>query len=131
MTIQLGIIAMLWLAALTYLGGPRLYGWVHRLFPGCQDWLLTQLPWRLKRLHRDFSAMLAVLLDSEVPEAEAVSLAAESTANLAIIRRARRVRALLQEGVKLPEALRVLMVRRNCTGASPTPCAAVAASSAP
>ncbi len=106
--IQLSLIAVLWLAALTYLGGPRLHGWIHRVFPGGQDWLLTQLPWRCKRLHRDFSAMLAVLLDGEVPEAEAISLAAQSTANLAIIRRAERVRALLQEGVKLPEALRVL-----------------------
>ena len=52
--------------------------------------------------------MLAVLLDAEVPEAEAVSLAAQSTANLAIIRRAQKVRALLQEGVKLPEAMRAL-----------------------
>jgi type II secretory pathway component PulF len=67
-----------------------------------------RLPWRRKRLQRDFSAMLAVLLDAEVPETEAVNFAAQSTANLAIIRRAERVRALLQEGVKLPEALRVL-----------------------
>jgi type II secretory pathway component PulF len=108
MIVQLGIIAVLWVIALAYLGGPRLYGWIHRVFPGCQDWLLTKLPWRCKRLHRDFSAMLAVLLDGGVPEAEAVELAGQSTANLAIIRRAQRVRALLQEGVKLPEALRVL-----------------------
>ena len=52
--------------------------------------------------------MLAVLLDAEVPEAEAVTLAAQSTANLAIIGRARKVLALLQEGVKLPEALGAL-----------------------
>jgi type II secretory pathway component PulF len=108
MVIQLGIIAVIWLTALAYIGGPRLYGWIHQVLPGPQDWLLTRLPWRRERLQRDFSAMLAVLLDAEVPEAEAVSLAAQSTANLAIIRRAQRVRALLQEGVKLPEALRVL-----------------------
>jgi type II secretory pathway component PulF len=108
MAIQLGIIAIIWLAALAYVGGPRLYGWLHHVLPGLQDWLLTRLPWRRERLQRDFSAMLAVLLDAEVPEAEAVSLAAQSTANLAIIGRAQRVRKLLQEGVKLPEALRVL-----------------------
>jgi type II secretory pathway component PulF len=85
-----------------------LHGWIHRVLPGPQDWLLTRLPWRRNRLQRDFSAMLAVLLDAEVPEGEAVSLAAQSTANLAIIHRAQRVRALLQEGVKLPEALRAL-----------------------
>jgi type II secretory pathway component PulF len=70
--------------------------------------MVVRLPWRRKRLQRDFSAMLAVLLDAEVPETEAVSLAAQSTDNLAIIRRAERVRALLQEGVKLPEAIRAL-----------------------
>jgi type II secretory pathway component PulF len=70
--------------------------------------MVVRLPWRRKRLQRDFSAMLAVLLDAEVSETEAVSLAAQSTDNLAIIRRAERVRALLQEGVKLPEAIRAL-----------------------
>jgi len=108
MLLQLGIIGFIWLAALAYVGGPRLSGWIHRMLPGPQDWLLTRLPWRRERLQRDFSAMLAVLLDAEVPEAEAVSLAAQSTANLAIIRRAQRVRALMQEGVKLPDALRAL-----------------------
>jgi len=108
MVIQLGVIGVIWLATLAYIGGPRLYGWIHKVSPGSQDWLLTRLPWRRERLQRDFSAMLAVLLDAEVPEAEAVSLAAQSTANLAIIRRAQRVQVLMREGIKLPEALRVL-----------------------
>jgi type II secretory pathway component PulF len=106
--IQFVIVGIIWLATLAYVGGPRLHGWLDRAFPGAQDWIALRLPWRRKRLQRDFSAMLAVLLDAEVPETEAVSLAAQSTANLAIIRRAERVRALLQEGVKLPEAIRVL-----------------------
>jgi type II secretory pathway component PulF len=106
--IQFVIVGIIWLATLAYVGGPRLHGWLNRAFPGAQDWMAFRLPWRRKRLQRDFSAMLAVLLDADVPEAEAVSLAAQSTANLAIIRRAQRVRALMQEGVKLPEALRVL-----------------------
>ena len=108
MVIQLCLVGFIWLATLAYLGGPRLYGWVHHVLPGFQDWLLARLPWRRKRLQRDFSAMLAVLLDAEVPEAEAVDLAAQSTANLAMIGRARKVRALLQKGVKLPEALGAL-----------------------
>jgi type II secretory pathway component PulF len=108
MVIQLCIIGFIWLLTIGYLGGPRLHGWIHHVLPGLQDWLLTRLPWRRNRLQRDFSAMLAVLLDAEVPEAEAVSLAAQSTANLAIIHRAQRVRALLKEGVKLPEALRAV-----------------------
>ena len=108
MVIQLCIVGFIWLATVAYLGGPRLHGWAHRLLPGLQDWLLARLPWRRKRLHRDFSAMLAVLLDAEVPEAEAVALAAQSTAHLAIIGRTQRVRTLLQSGVKLPEAVGAL-----------------------
>jgi type II secretory pathway component PulF len=106
--IQFGIVGIIWLATLAYVGGPRLHSWLHRAFPGAQDWMVFRLPWRRKRLQRDFSAMLAVLLDAEVPETEAVSLAAQSTDNLAIVRRAQKVRALLQEGVKLPEAMRAL-----------------------
>ncbi|MGO8929014.1 MAG: type II secretion system F family protein [Limisphaerales bacterium] len=106
--IQVGIVGIIWLATLAYVGGPRLHSWLNRAFPGAQDWMLCRVPWRHKRLQRDFSAMLAVLLDAEVPETEAVSLAAQSTANVAIIRRAQKVRALLQEGVKLPEAIRAL-----------------------
>ena len=106
--IQIGIVGIIWLAALAYVGGPRLHGWLHRSFPAGQDWLLLRLPWRHKRLQRDFSAMLAVLLDAEVPEAEAVQLAAQSTANLAICHRAEKVRTLLQQGVRLPEAIRAV-----------------------
>ena len=106
--IQIGIVAIIWLAVLAYLGGPRLYGWLHRALPGLQDWIICRLPWRQKRMQRDFSAMLAVLLDAEVPEAEAVSLAAQSTGNLIIARRAGKVRGLLTDGVKLPEAIRVM-----------------------
>jgi type II secretory pathway component PulF len=106
--IQLGLMAILWLAVLAYLGGPRLHDWLHRAIPGLQDWIMCRLPWRRKRLQRDFSAMLALLLDSEVPEAEAVSVAAESTGNVIMARRAGKVRGLLTEGVKLPEAIRVM-----------------------
>jgi type II secretory pathway component PulF len=59
-------------------------------------------------LQRDFSAMLAVLLDAETPETEAVTLAAEATANRVWIRRAAKVRALLSRGVKLSEAISAL-----------------------
>jgi type IV pilus assembly protein PilC len=108
LTIQASVVGVIWLAALAYVGGPRLHGWIHRLFPATQDWLLTLLPWRRNRLHRDFSAMLAVLLDADFPETEAVTLAAKSTANLSLIRRAQQVCARLQQGVKLPEAIRAL-----------------------
>ena len=50
--------------------------------------------------------MLAVLLDGGVPEAEAVRLAGESTANEICRRRAARVIAALQDGAKLDDAVR-------------------------
>lgn len=105
---QAGMLCFLWLFVLAYLGGPRLQGWFRRLAPGFSDWLRCRLPWRRKRLQRDFSAMLAVLLDAEVPEREAVTLAAQATANLEMAGRATRLCRLLGEGVKLPEAVRVM-----------------------
>jgi type II secretory pathway component PulF len=52
--------------------------------------------------------MLAVLLDAHVPEAEAVALAGESSANAIIRRRAEKIRAQLTQGVKLPDAIRAI-----------------------
>jgi len=107
-SIQVAIAAVLWLLTLGYIGGPRLRQWLHWLLPGAQDWLLSLLPWRRKRLQRDFSAMLAVLLDAEVPEVEAITLAAQSTANVTVLHRAQEVRRRLEAGLKLPNALRAL-----------------------
>jgi type II secretory pathway component PulF len=70
------------------------------------DWIIWRIPWKQKKLLRTFSAMLAVLLDGGVPEAEAVRLAGESTANEVCRRRARRVIAALEKGEKLDEAVR-------------------------
>ncbi len=106
--IQGAVMGLLWLAIFGYVGGPRLHAWLHRLLPRVTDGILGRLPWRRKRLQRDFSAMLAVLLDASVPEADAVTLAAETTANSIFIRRAANVRKLLHDGLKLPDALRVM-----------------------
>ena len=106
--IQIALVCLIWLLAVAYIGGPRLRGWFRLLAPWLVDALFYRLPWRKKRLQRDFSAMLAVLIDAEVPEAEAVLLAAETTANRALLRRAGKVRDRLKEGVKLPEAIRAI-----------------------
>src|SRR6266478_3379722 len=84
--------------------GPPLLPWLARWRPET-DRLRFWLPWRRKRMRRDFSAMLALLLDSEVPEEKALSLAAASTANLVFIDRARRVIEDLRGGAKLTEAV--------------------------
>jgi type II secretory pathway component PulF len=95
-----------YLGAIVYLGGPRLLSWIGAgLLLTRLDGFLYRIPWRRKRIQRDFAAMLGVLLDAGVKEDRAVTLAAESTANQAFIRRADRVVAALGQGTKLPEAL--------------------------
>ena len=111
--IALQIILMLfvWLLTVLYIGGPRLHGWVARLWPGADvliDWLFYCLPWRRKRLQRDFSAMLAASLEAAVPETEALRLAGQSTANQVLSRRAQKAALLLSQGVPLSQAVRAL-----------------------
>lgn len=106
--IQVACLCLVWLAMFAYIGGPRLQRWIQYVLPGVPDWASWQFPWRRKRLHRDFSAMLSILLDANVPEVEAVALAGEATNNRMFRRRADRARSLLVKGVKLPEAIHVL-----------------------
>ncbi|HXI82853.1 MAG TPA: type II secretion system F family protein [Verrucomicrobiae bacterium] len=73
----------------------------------CDQWLF-RLPWRRKRMQRDFSAILAILLDTGVPESEAVRLAARSTANYVFVTRSQRVIEHLQGGEKLTGAIRAV-----------------------
>jgi type II secretory pathway component PulF len=94
--IQIILLILLWLAALVHVRGPRMAAWV----PGC-----FRLPWRHKRLQRDFSTMLAILLDSGIPEPEAVTLAADCTANNVFRRRAARAVDGLKQGLKLDRAV--------------------------
>ena len=104
--IQIAILFLVWIALVAYVSGPRLQGWLDRTAPGLANFVQFCLPWRRKRLQRDFSAMLALLLDSGVSEGEAVTLAAASTANSALERRADKARAQLEGGVPLPHAIR-------------------------
>jgi len=106
--VQVAALFLVWLALAAYVGGPRLHDWVHDQIPGLGDRLLCFLPWRLKRLQRDFSAMLAVLLDAEVPEVEAVTLAADCTGNATFRKRALKTGRMLAEGTRLPEAIRAM-----------------------
>jgi type II secretory pathway component PulF len=98
--LQAFVLFLIWLATFAYIGGPRIAAW----FPFL-DGLRYRLPWRRKRLQRDFSTMLAILLDSGVPEAEAVSLAGDCTANGAFRRRAALVIEKLKSGMLLTDAV--------------------------
>jgi type II secretory pathway component PulF len=66
------------------------------------------LPWRRKRMQRDFSTMLSLLLDAGVPEARALRLGAECAANAGFLARADRAGIDLQQGARLPDAARRL-----------------------
>jgi type II secretory pathway component PulF len=99
---------LLLLGAVFFLGGPRFPLWLQAGFYPVADWLAQRVPWRRNRLQRDFSSMLAILLDAEVPEDRALALAAESTANVIWIARAERVAWALRQGLPLTEAAQTL-----------------------
>ena len=102
--LQIAMILLIWILMVSYIGGPRFEGWLRHIFPKP----VFLWPWTRKRLYRDFSAMLAALLDGQVPESEAVKLAAEATASRFMIERAEKVRRLLEQGIKLQDAIQSL-----------------------
>lgn len=102
---QVCLFGVLLLAALLYVSGPRLTRWLQFGDATLVDRIAWQVPWKRKRMQRNFSAMLAVLLDGGVPEPDAVRLAGECAANAILRRLAARVRAALAQGVKLTEAV--------------------------
>lgn len=106
------VIALLWLLlyaveCLPHLA-PRWQARLGQRFWRLFQWLDFVLPWRRDRMRRDFSALLALLLDSGVPEARALSLAAAGTGNQYFIARANRVGRNLEKGWPLTEALRAV-----------------------
>jgi type II secretory pathway component PulF len=88
-----------------YIGGPGFVRWFQYRRVPVVDWITWHVPWKQKKLLRTFSAMLAVLLDGGVPEAEAIRLAGDCTANEICRRRVRRVTAALERGIKLDDAV--------------------------
>ena len=94
------------IVAAIYIGGPGFVRWFQFRKIPVVDWIGWRIPWKQKKLLRAFSAMLAVLLDGGVPEAEAIRLAGESTANEICRRRAQRVAVALGNGMKLDDAIR-------------------------
>jgi type II secretory pathway component PulF len=100
------ISVLLVIATLAYLGGPQFVRYFQMRGLPLVDWVAWHIRWKRKRLQRTFSAMLAVLLDGGVPEADAVRLAGNCTANEICRQRAARVAMALEQGAKLPEAVR-------------------------
>lgn len=108
----LGLAAMVFAAVLVpvilYLGGEGIWAILGRRGRQVMDWISLALPWIHRRLQRDFSRMLAILLDAGVPEGRAVLQAGECTGNAVMIRRAHRVKEALEAGEPLREAIRFL-----------------------
>jgi len=102
------LFTLLLFSAVLYIGGPRLVRWLQfKDFP-LVDGITWRVPWKRKRMQRNFSAILAVLLDGGVPEPEALRLAGDCAANEIVRRRAARVELSLAHGQSLPEAVAAL-----------------------
>ncbi len=102
------VLALTWASALFYLGGPRFLRWIEAGLPRFGDRVYVWIPWWRKRLQRDFSTVLAILLDAELPEERAVILASQCTDNVVFQKKAARVVEDLRNGTALPQAVRHL-----------------------
>jgi len=103
------------IAWLAFLFGTCLQGavawllkWVVPGWARLADAVGFRIPWLRQRMLRDFSALLALLLDAGIPEEKSVRLAADGTGNRTVVGRAERVLDDLKRGVKLTEAVRWL-----------------------
>jgi type II secretory pathway component PulF len=105
-TVQIVLAILICLGVVVYIGGPRLRRWVATIFPTACERLMYRVPWRRKRLRRDFAAMLAMLLDAGVPEATSIQLAAAATANRVFTQHGELAVRDLQSGQNLATALR-------------------------
>jgi hypothetical protein len=103
-----GSVLVMWIWTLLCVGGMERMLWASSQSPWLAALIWHWLPWRYKRLQRDFSFLLATLLDAHVPEEKAVAMAAAGTANPGIERRAGAVIEDLKAGLWLPSAIKHL-----------------------
>jgi len=105
MLAQAILFALLVISVVFYIGGPRLVRWIQ--FPSAPfvDWLAWRVPWKRRRMLRNFSMLLAIMLDNGVPEADALRLAGESVTNEIFHRRIAHAQNSLAAGAKLTEAV--------------------------
>ncbi len=107
--LQFGVMLFFQCIILGYVAGPRLRRWLGvRPVEWLVDELLWRLPWRRQRMQRDFATMLALLLDTGVPEERALRLAATASNSPRFIRRAGAAAEEIARGVKLTDAVRAL-----------------------
>ena len=106
MAIQLTIAIVLLIAGALYIFGPRLMRVAQARVPRVVDRWFPLFPWSRIRQKRDFTAFLGLLLDSGVPEAEALELAAQAAGSGALPRNARLAALQIKSGVGILESLR-------------------------
>ncbi len=103
------IIAGTWviLVLVSWLRDPqsRLHQALGRTLSGVIQRFNYLLPWRRKRMQRDFSVMLSLMLDAGLAEERALRLAAGCAANVVFSNRVERAIAELRRGVKLTDAI--------------------------
>jgi type II secretory pathway component PulF len=102
------VAAILWVVAWLLESGRGGGQWLLRLVrvgTTLTDWVQYQMPWKRRRMLRDFSALLGSLLDAGVPEARALDLAAEGAVNQRFRQRVSRARGRLAEGTPIGEAV--------------------------
>ncbi|HEV8544559.1 MAG TPA: type II secretion system F family protein [Verrucomicrobiae bacterium] len=87
------------------ISGPRSSGNARSKWLFLRDRFAYALPWRNKLLKRDFSLILAFLLDAEMPEAQALERAGEGVGNLFVQWKARRAAKKLGSGLALSRAM--------------------------
>lgn len=105
---QLVLLLLIWTGVLIYFVNPRSSSWEGTRLADFCAWIQFRIPWKRKRMQRDFSAALGLLLDSNVPEKNALPLAADCSANLKFIRLAQLCAKRLEGGAKLGDAVRSL-----------------------
>ena len=103
--VQTLFIGSLVIAAIFYLIGPESPAWLRNLALPVVDWIAWRVPWKRRRMQRNFAAILAALLDSGMPEPEALRQAAAATANDIFRRRAARAIQRLSAGETLTQAV--------------------------
>lgn len=99
------LFGLLFLTAILYLCGPGAPWWLRKVALPVLDATAWRVPWKRRRMQRNFAAMLAVLLDANVPEPVALKLAGASAGNTLFQRRAERAAQRLAAGESLTQAV--------------------------
>lgn len=84
-----------------------------KLFGSLPDRFLLLLPWKRRRAQRDFTGLLALLLDAGINELDALKFAGQATGNRLLQIRAQEASHRVASGVALPQALDAMKVGRE------------------